>query len=97
MTHSLPKRRPFHSPLPASPPNKVIRVNARRAMQQQLYGRRFVLLVKDGVQLPSNLQGLCDVRYSGKLMDVDSNIRLLEAISDIQNHPIQDRHISDAT
>ena len=52
------------------------------------YGRRFILLVRDGVKLPSNLQGLYEVRYSGETLDAVSTIKLLEAIKDIKNHPL---------
>ena len=42
-------------------PNVLIEIGAAMA----LYGRRFILLVKEGVDLPSNLQGLYEVRYKG--------------------------------
>jgi predicted nucleotide-binding protein len=57
-----------------------------------LYGRRYILLVKDGVKLPSNLQGLYEVRYSGDKLDANDAFKLLEAMQDIQNHPIPDRY-----
>jgi hypothetical protein len=41
-------------------PNVLIEIGAAMAF----YGRRFILLVRDGVKLPSNLQGLYEVRYS---------------------------------
>jgi predicted nucleotide-binding protein len=50
------------------------------------YGRRFILLVRDGVKLPSNLQGLYEVRYNGENLDAVSTIKLLEAIKDIKNY-----------
>jgi predicted nucleotide-binding protein len=53
-----------------------------------LYGRRFILLVLDGVTLPSNLQGLYEVRYVGEALDGEATIRLLEAINDIKNNPL---------
>jgi len=53
-----------------------------------LYGRRFILLVREGVKLPSNLQGLYEVRYSGEGLDAAVAMRLLEAIADIKNHPL---------
>ncbi len=65
-------------------PNVLIEIGAAMA----LYGRRFILLVKDGVQLPSNLQGLYEVRYKGDTLDSDVTIRLLEAINDIKRHPL---------
>lgn len=61
-------------------PNVLIEIGAAMA----LYGRRYILLVKDGVKLPSNLQGLFEVRYTGDGLDADATIRLLEAINDIK-------------
>ena len=63
--------------------NVLIEIGAAMA----LYDRRFVLLVKEGVRLPSNLQGLYVVTYTGDTMDGDTTIRLLKAIQDIKNHP----------
>jgi hypothetical protein len=37
-------------------------------------------------QVPSNLQGLYEVRYSGDKLDSDVTIKLLQAISDIKNY-----------
>jgi predicted nucleotide-binding protein len=65
-------------------PNVLIEIGAAMA----LYGKRFVLLVKDGVQMPSNLQGLYEVRYAGEMLDSDVTIRLLEAINDIKSHSL---------
>jgi predicted nucleotide-binding protein len=65
-------------------PNVLIEIGAAMAF----YGRRFILLVRDGVQLPSNLQGLYEVRYSGATLDATSTIKLLEAIKDIKNYAL---------
>ncbi len=65
-------------------PNVLIEIGAAMA----LYGKRFILLVRDGVQLPSNLQGLYEVRYLGDSLDSDVTIKLLEAINDIKTHPL---------
>jgi predicted nucleotide-binding protein len=62
-------------------PNVLIEIGAAMA----LFGRRFILLVREGVKLPSNLQGVFEVRY-------DATIKLLEAINDIKNHPMPDRY-----
>jgi hypothetical protein len=62
-------------------PNVLIEIGAAMA----LYGRRFILLVKDGIQLPSNLQGLYEVRFSGEKLDGDVTIKLLKAINEIKN------------
>jgi predicted nucleotide-binding protein len=64
-------------------PNVLIEIGAALA----LYGRRFILLVRDGVKLPSNLQGLYEVRYKGDNLDSEATIKLLKAINDIKNHP----------
>lgn len=69
-------------------PNVLIEIGAAMA----LYGRRFILLVRDGVKLPSNLQGLFEVRYTGDNLDGNATIKLLEAINDIKNHPLPDRY-----
>lgn len=65
-------------------PNVLMEIGAAMA----LYGRRFILLVKEGVKLPSNLQGLYEVRYQGESLTGDGTIKLLEAINDIKNHPL---------
>jgi hypothetical protein len=52
------------------------------------YGRRFILLVHESVKLPSNLQGLFEVRYSGQTLDASATIKLLEAIKDIKNYAL---------
>jgi hypothetical protein len=64
--------------------NVLIEIGAAMA----LFGRRFILLVRDGVRLPSNLQGPYEVRYSSDTLDGDTTIRLLEAINDIKNNPL---------
>jgi predicted nucleotide-binding protein len=61
--------------------NVLIEIGAAMA----LFGRRFILLVKDGIKLPSNLQGLFEVRYTGDELDGSATIKLLEAINDIKN------------
>ncbi|WP_156778003.1 TIR domain-containing protein [Chlorobium ferrooxidans] len=58
-------------------PNVLIEIGAAMA----LYKKRFILIVKEGVKLPSNLQGLYEVRYSGEAMDGEATIKLLEAIN----------------
>jgi predicted nucleotide-binding protein len=51
-------------------------------------GRRFILLVRHGVKLPSNLQGLYEVRYTNETLDAAATIKLLEAINDIKNYAL---------
>jgi predicted nucleotide-binding protein len=62
-------------------PNVLIEIGAAMA----LYDRRFILLVERGVSLPSNLQGLYEVRYEGDGLDYDSTTRLLEAFADFKS------------
>jgi predicted nucleotide-binding protein len=50
-----------------------------------LYGRRFILLVKEGIRLPSNLQGLYEVCYTGEKLDGDATLRLLKAFNEFKN------------
>ena len=64
--------------------NVLIEIGAAMA----LYGRRFILLVREGVQLPSNLQGLFEVRYNGDNLDGEATIKLLEAINDMKNQAL---------
>lgn len=61
-------------------PNVLIEIGAAMA----LYGKRFILLVKQGVKLPSNLQGLYEVRYEGEALDGNATIKLLEAINELK-------------
>ena len=65
-------------------PNVLIEIGAAMAF----YGRRFILLVREGVKLPSNLQGLYEVRYPGDTMDAAATIKLLEAMKDIKNYAL---------
>jgi hypothetical protein len=64
--------------------NVLIEIGAAMA----LYGRRFILVVKEGVKLPSNLQGLYEVRYTGDTLDGAATIKLLEAINDMKKRPL---------
>jgi len=57
--------------------NVLIEIGAAMA----LYNKRFILLVKEGVKLPSNLQGLYEVRYAGDKLDGEATLRLLKAFS----------------
>ena len=41
-----------------------------------------------GVKLPSNLQGLFEVRYHGDTLDADATIRLLEAMREMKGLPL---------
>ncbi|HVZ16348.1 MAG TPA: TIR domain-containing protein [Terriglobales bacterium] len=61
--------------------NVLIEIGACMA----LYGRRFILLVERGVSLPSNLQGLYEVRYDGSKLDYEATMKLLKAFNDFKN------------
>ena len=65
-------------------PNVMIEIGAAMAF----YGQRFILLVREGVTLPSNLQGLYEVRYPDDTLGGDATIKLLEAIKDIKNYEL---------
>ena len=58
--------------------NVLIEIGAAMA----LYGQRFVLLVEQGVDLPSNLQGLYECRYEGDELDMPATMKLLKALSE---------------
>lgn len=65
--------------------NVLIEIGAAMA----LYGsQRFILVVKDGVKLPSNLQGLLELRYKGDTLDVNDTVNLMEAINDMKKRPL---------
>jgi hypothetical protein len=48
-----------------------------------LYGRNFILLVEEGVKLPSNLHGLAECRYSGDGLDMAATMKLLKAFNEL--------------
>ena len=58
--------------------NVLIEIGAAMA----LYDGRFVLLVEDGVKLPSNLQGLYECRYQGSELNVEATMKLLQAFNE---------------
>jgi len=64
--------------------NVLIEIGAAMA----LYGDRFILVVKDGVKLPSNLQGLLELRYKGDTLDMEETVKLLEAIQDMKKRSL---------
>ena len=57
--------------------NVLIEIGAAMA----LYGRNFILLVEEGVNLPSNLQGLYECRYSGDELNMPATMKLLKAFN----------------
>ncbi|OYX59156.1 MAG: hypothetical protein B7Y86_01695 [Brevundimonas subvibrioides] len=58
--------------------NVLIEIGAAMA----LYGKNFVLLVEEGVILPSNLQGLYECRYKGDELSMTATMKLLKAFND---------------
>jgi predicted nucleotide-binding protein len=60
--------------------NVLIEIGASMA----LYGRNFVLLVKKGIHLPSNLQGLYCCFYDGDKLDYEATMKLLKAFNDFR-------------
>jgi predicted nucleotide-binding protein len=61
-------------------PNVLIEIGAAMA----LYNRRFILLVEEGVRLPSNLQGLYECRYKGDDLSLDGAMKLVEALNTLR-------------
>ncbi|MFZ2253290.1 MAG: TIR domain-containing protein [Minisyncoccia bacterium] len=60
--------------------NVLIEIGAAMA----LYGERFVLLVRKGTHLPSNLQGLYRCEYEGEKLDYDATMKLLKIFNDFR-------------
>ena len=58
--------------------NVLIEIGAAMA----LYGEKFVLLVEEGVSLPSNLQGLYECRYEGDDLNMPTVMKLLKVFSE---------------
>ena len=58
--------------------NVLIEIGAAMA----LYGKNFVLLVEEGVVLPSNLQGLYECRYKGDELSMTATMKLLKAFNE---------------
>jgi len=60
--------------------NVLIEIGAALA----LYRRNFILLVERGLKLPTNLQGLNEVRYDGDRLDYEATMKLLKAFNDFR-------------
>ena len=58
--------------------NVLIEIGAAMA----LYNDRFILLVEEGVKLPSNLQGLYECRYQGNELSGAATMKLLETFNE---------------
>jgi predicted nucleotide-binding protein len=61
--------------------NVLIEIGAAMA----LYGNKFVLLVEEGLKLPSNLQGLYECRYKGDELSGGATMKLLKAFNDFKS------------
>ena len=66
--------------------NKVPKINENVLIEigaaMALYGDKFVLLVEEGVRLPSNLQGLYECRYVGDELNLPAAMKLLRAFNE---------------
>jgi predicted nucleotide-binding protein len=60
--------------------NVLIEIGACMA----LYGKNFVLLVEEGVKLPSNLQGLYECRYQGNELNMPAAMKILKAFNEFR-------------
>jgi hypothetical protein len=52
-----------------------------------LFGRNFILLVEEGVELPAPLQGLCECRYNGDELDTLAMMTMFKAFNDFASVP----------
>ena len=57
--------------------NVLIEIGAAMA----LYGDQFILLVETGTTLPSNLQGLYEVRYTGDELGYEATMKVLKVLN----------------
>ena len=65
--------------------NEIPQINANVLIEigaaMALYGEKFILLVEEGVALPSNLQGLYECRYEGDELNMSATMKLLKAFN----------------
>lgn len=65
--------------------NKLTRINENVLIEIgaaiALFGKKVILLVQKGVQLPSNLQGLYRCEYEGDRLDYDATMKLLKTFN----------------
>jgi len=60
--------------------NVLIEIGAAMA----LYKRNFILVVEEGLELPSNLQGLYQCRYTGDELGMEATMKLLKAFKEFR-------------
>jgi len=65
--------------------NVLIEIGAAMA----LYDKHFILLVEDGATLPSNLQGLYEVRYSGDELGYEATMKVLKALNHFKSSDVE--------
>lgn len=63
-------------------PNVLIEIGAAMA----LYRGRFILVVEDGLKLPSNIQGLYESRYSGNQLTFEAGMKILKALRGLNDN-----------
>lgn len=63
--------------------NQNVLIEIGAAMMR--HGRNFILLVEEGTTLPSNLQGLYEVRYQGDELDYPATMKLLKAFNEFKS------------
>lgn len=61
--------------------NVLIEIGAAMA----LYHEHFILLVEDGATLPTNLQGLYEVRYSGNELGYEATMKVLKVLNQFKS------------
>lgn len=61
--------------------NVLIEIGAAMGLYR---GYKFILLVEDGLELPSNLQGLYECRYSGNELTASATMKLLKAFNEFK-------------
>jgi len=62
--------------------NVLIEIGAAMGLYR---GYRFILLVEEGLELPSNLRGLYECRYSGDELTASATMKLLKAFNEFKD------------
>lgn len=64
--------------------NVLIELGAAMAF----YGKRIIIVVKKGIKMPSNLQGIYKFEYEGDIISMDDTIRLVTTINEMKSTPL---------